>query len=140
MERGPHLPHDVMGAHDAMRLGLPTLKADALPVHSAQIFQEANRKYEAQTKRYLMENAYGTALPMQMQMEQQILSKFRRPPGLLPSAMLGLESLTGALDEIGFEDSFGDPRESEAFVPVDTHHAMEVRLGLSKGPISRSLF
>lgn len=29
--------------------------------------------------------------------------RFQRPPGL-PSSMLGLESLTGELDEFGFED------------------------------------
>ncbi|CAM6095040.1 unnamed protein product [Calypogeia fissa] len=139
-ERGPNLPHDVMGAHDTLRFGLPTLKADALPAHPAEIIQETNHKYQAQTKRYLLEKAYGTAVPLHMQMEQQILSKFQRPPGLLPSSMLGLESLTGALDEIGFEDSFGDPRESEAFVSVDMHHGMEVRLGLAKGPVSRSFF
>lgn len=31
-----------------------------------------------------------------------------------------------------------DPRESETLRPVDTHHAMEVRLGLSKGPVAPS--
>jgi proteasome maturation protein len=139
-QRGPHLPHDVLGAHDALRSGLPTLKADALPAHPAEVIEETNRKYHMQTRRFLMEKAYGTALPLQMQMERQILSKFQRPPGLIPSSMLGLESLTGALDEIGFEDSFGDVRESESFVPVDMHHAMEVRLGLSRGPVSRSFF
>lgn len=30
--------------------------------------------------------------------------------------------------------SVSDPRESESFRPVDLHHGMEVRLGLSKGP------
>ncbi|KAG6555491.1 hypothetical protein Mapa_002726 [Marchantia paleacea] len=140
METGPSLPHDVLGVHDTLRFGLPTFKSDALPAHPAQIIQESNRNYQANTKRYLMEKAYGTALPFQMQMEQQILSKFQRPPGLLPSSMLGLESLTGALDEMGFEDSFGNPLESESYVSVDMHHAMEVRLGLAKGPASRSFF
>ncbi|KAL2614021.1 hypothetical protein R1flu_025713 [Riccia fluitans] len=138
MESGPSLPHDVLGAHDTLRYGLPAFKSDAVPDHPVQIIQEQNRKYHASTKRYLMEKAYGTALPFQMQFEQQILSKFQRPPGLIPSSMLGLESLTGALDEIGFEDSFGNPLESESYVPVDLHHSMEVRLGLAKGPAQRS--
>lgn len=30
--------------------------------------------------------------------------RVQRPPGLVPSSMLGLESLTGELDEFGFED------------------------------------
>ncbi|KAI4346817.1 hypothetical protein L6164_007683 [Bauhinia variegata] len=31
-----------------------------------------------------------------------------------------------------------DPRESETFRPLDMHHGMEVRLGLSKGPVCPS--
>ena len=30
--------------------------------------------------------------------------RVQRPPGLIPSSMIGLESLTGELDEFGFED------------------------------------
>lgn len=32
-----------------------------------------------------------------------------------------------------------DPRESETSLPVDMHHGMEVRLGLSKGPVYPSI-
>ncbi|KAK2992294.1 hypothetical protein RJ640_020287 [Escallonia rubra] len=32
-----------------------------------------------------------------------------------------------------------DPRESETLRPADMHHGMEVRLGLSKGPVNRYL-
>lgn len=31
-----------------------------------------------------------------------------------------------------------DPRDSETFRPLDMHHGMEVRLGVSKGPICPS--
>ncbi|KAE9449422.1 hypothetical protein C3L33_18673, partial [Rhododendron williamsianum] len=48
--------------------------------------------------------------------------------------MLGLEALTGSLEDFGFEDYLNDPRESETFRPLDMHHGMEVRLGVSKGP------
>lgn len=30
--------------------------------------------------------------------------RFQRPPGAIPSSMLGLEALTGSLDDFGFED------------------------------------
>lgn len=30
--------------------------------------------------------------------------RFQRPPGGIPSSMLGLEALTGSLDDFGFED------------------------------------
>jgi proteasome maturation protein len=31
-------------------------------------------------------------------------ARFQRPPGALPSSMLGYEALTGSLDDFGFED------------------------------------
>ena len=34
--------------------------------------------------------------------------------------------------------SFADPRDSETFKPVDLHHGVEVRLGMSKGPVAPS--
>ncbi|ERN03470.1 hypothetical protein AMTR_s00003p00267670 [Amborella trichopoda] len=70
--------------------------------------------------------------------EADLLLGFQRPPGPLPSSMLGLEALTGELDDIGFEDYLNDPRDSESFRPVDMHSGMEVRLGLDKGPICPS--
>ncbi|KAK8583957.1 hypothetical protein V6N12_068211 [Hibiscus sabdariffa] len=57
----------------------------------------------------------------------RLLMRFQRP--LLPYSMLGLEALTGTLDDFGFEDFLNDPRESETVRPVDLHHSMEVRLG-----------
>ena len=35
---------------------------------------------------------------------------------------------------------FADPKESDTIIPVDMHEGTEVRLGLSKGPVSRSFF
>lgn len=32
------------------------------------------------------------------------LCRFQRPPGPIPSSMLGLEALTGSLEDFGFED------------------------------------
>ncbi|KAM1130743.1 hypothetical protein ACFX13_046200 [Malus domestica] len=69
---------------------------------------------------------------------KHIISDAKRPAGPIPSSMLGLEAMNGKLDDFGFEDYLNDPRESETFRPVDTHHAMEVRLGLSKGPVAPS--
>ena len=33
-----------------------------------------------------------------------VLCRFQRPPGVIPSSMLGLEAYTGSLDDFGFED------------------------------------
>lgn len=40
--------------------------------------------------------------------------------------------------DTSFLRPFADPRDSETFKPVDLHHGMEVRLGISKGPVAPS--
>ncbi|KAF8378486.1 hypothetical protein HHK36_029828 [Tetracentron sinense] len=72
--------------------------------------------------------------------ERTVWKRFQRPPGAIPSSMLGLEALTGSLDDFGFEDYLNDPRHSEIFQPADMHHGMEVCLGISKGPVCPSFF
>ncbi|KAJ7287984.1 hypothetical protein O6H91_Y310500 [Diphasiastrum complanatum] len=94
---------------------------------------------EVETRRTLLERAYGSAFPLKIDIERQILSRFQRP-GLLPSSMLGLESSTGALDELSSELALHDPYDSESFFPSDMHHSMEVRLGIAKGPVARAFF
>lgn len=49
---------------------------------------------------------------MRMHLEHQILSKFQRLPGV-PSSHLGLEAMTGELDEFTFESYLGVPEYSE---------------------------
>ncbi|KAH9739454.1 hypothetical protein KPL71_019134 [Citrus sinensis] len=114
------------------------------------------KQREEEIKRRILVNTYGTAFPMKMDFDRQILSRFQRPTGAIPSSMLGLEAVTGSLEDFGFKHylngwlldrcvpthivhqhvvgSFGNPRESESFRPADLHHGMEVRIGLSKGP------
>ncbi|MCO5581709.1 hypothetical protein L7F22_035598 [Adiantum nelumboides] len=64
------------------------------------------------------------------------LLRFERPLGVLPYCRLGLQFLTGELDEFGFEDFLNDPQSAESFVPVDMHLGMELQLGLSKAPVA----
>ncbi|KAH9675865.1 hypothetical protein KPL70_018950 [Citrus sinensis] len=92
------------------------------------------KQREEEMKRRILVNTYGTAFPMKMDFDRQILSRFQRPTGAIPSSMLGLEAVTGSLEDFGFEHYLNDPRESESFRPADLHHGMEVRIGLSKGP------
>ncbi|KAJ6716045.1 PROTEASOME MATURATION PROTEIN, partial [Salix koriyanagi] len=67
-------------------------------------------------KRITLANAYGAAFPVQMGIERRMLSSYyyalmlkgihrlKRPPGPIPSSMLGLEALTGSLEDFAFED------------------------------------
>ncbi|KAF9618221.1 hypothetical protein IFM89_000856 [Coptis chinensis] len=134
------IEHEIGGIqNDALRFGLNGVKSDILEVHPVQTANQSVKKTEAEIKRMILENTYGSAFPLKMDLDRQILARFQRPPGALPSAMLGYEALTGSLDDFGFED-FSDPQDSETYRPVDMHHGMEVRLGLSKGPVAPSFF
>lgn len=84
-------------------------------------------------RRAMLANTYGIAMPAKMDIESQILSKQRRLPGL-PSSRLGLEILTGDVDRFGFESYLDLPGDRPDAPRMDTHAAMEARLGLNKLP------
>ncbi|KAJ0100607.1 hypothetical protein Patl1_21507 [Pistacia atlantica] len=139
MEAQKNIPHEIGGIqNDALRFGLHGVKSDVVGSHPLEISYQSARKTQEDMKRKMLANTYGTAFPLKMDLDRQILSRFQRPPGTIPSSMLGLEALAGSLDDFGFEDYLNDPRESETFRPLDMHHGMEVRLGLSKGPVAPS--
>ena len=109
----------------------------------------------------MLRNLYGSALPARMQLDQQILSRclprlmpssamllllldtdrcmhrVSRLPGL-PSSRLGLQSMTGDLDEFGFEAYLGMPEHSEN-PGADLHSAMEERLKAGTQPVTRAI-
>ncbi|KAL4427990.1 hypothetical protein ABPG75_002079 [Micractinium tetrahymenae] len=132
------LPFQVQ-PHDALRQGLVTLKDGAAAAHPVETIQKMAGP-AAEAARYdMLRNLYGTALPARMQIERQILDRVERLPGL-PSSKLGLEALTGGLEDFGFECYLGLPADSEA-APPDLHSQMEQRLGLAPGtkPMARGL-
>ncbi|KAF8091600.1 hypothetical protein N665_0441s0007 [Sinapis alba] len=139
MEFPKKIAHEIGGVkRDALRFGLNGVKSDIVGSHPLESSYESEKRCHEAMKRRIIGHTYGTALPLQMDMDTQILSRFQRPAGPIPSSMLGLEVYTGAIDNFGFEDYLNDPRDSETFKPVDFHHAMEVRLGMSKGPVAPS--
>ncbi|KAK4794463.1 hypothetical protein SAY86_012457 [Trapa natans] len=139
MEAQKTIAHEIGGVqNDALRFGLHGVKSDIVGSHPLESSYESERKTQGEIKRRFLAYTYGTAFPLKMDLDRQILSRFQRPPGVIPSSMLGLEAMTGALDDFGFEDHLNDPHDSETFRPLDMHHGMEVRLGLSKGPVCPS--
>ncbi|KAJ1410217.1 Proteasome maturation factor UMP1 [Sesbania bispinosa] len=130
------IAHQIGGVqNDALRFGLHGVKSDIVGSHPLQSSLESARRTEEVMKRQCKSNLYGTAFPLKEEFDNQTLSRFQRPPGPIPSSMLGLEIVTGSLNNFGFEDCLNDPRESETLRPLDMHHGLEVRLGLSKGPV-----
>ncbi|KAL5581983.1 hypothetical protein UlMin_014425 [Ulmus minor] len=133
------IAHEIGGVqNDALRFGLQGVKSDIVGSHPLESSYESSRRTEEEMKRKILAHTYGSAFPLKMDLDRQILSRFQRPPGAIPSSMLGLEALTGNLDNFGFEDYLNDPRESETARPLDMHHGMEIRLAISKGPVCPS--
>ncbi|KAG9450103.1 hypothetical protein H6P81_010068 [Aristolochia fimbriata] len=139
MEASKSIHHSVTEIqNDALRFGLQGVKSEIVASHPLLALRESQKRSEALTERRFLEANYGSAMPLRVHLDTQILSRFQRPPGAIPSSRLGLEALSGSLDDNGFEDLSNDPRDSETFIPVDLRHGMEVRLGISKGPVCPS--
>ena len=52
--------------------------------------------------------------------------------------MLGLDSMSGKLDEFDFDAYLNRPADSEA-IPIDMHSLMETQLKLQTKPASRGI-
>ena len=125
--------------HDVLRFGVnDSVRADLAPAHPVQATIHKETKFWDEKKRFGTEAIYGSAFNIRNDLDAQILSRFQRPPGALPSSMLGYEAMTGSLDDFGFEDYLNLPQDSDSLRIPDMHHGMEVRLGLSKGPVCPS--
>ncbi|KAL7256426.1 hypothetical protein ACSBR1_010364 [Camellia fascicularis] len=99
------IAHEIGGLqNDTFRFGLRSVKSDIVGSHPLQSAYQSTKEVQEQMKRRILLNTYGSALPLKMDLDRQMLSRFQRPPGPIPSSMLGLEALTGSLDGFGFED------------------------------------
>ncbi len=123
-------------SHDAMRMGLSALKEDALKPHPVEAIQRDYKSTATDKQLDMMKQLYGISVPAKFQIETQILGRFQRLPGL-PSSKLGLESLTGELDEFSFESYLGLPQDSEVQA-VSLHDRMEQQLNLGTKPVARA--
>ncbi|KAF8055475.1 CYCB1-2 [Scenedesmus sp. PABB004] len=140
MDPGAALPYQAV-AHDALRHGLASLKEDAAAPHPVQVIQQTTPIPGVECANpAMLRDLYGLAFPARVALDRQILAKFGRLPGL-PSSRLGLESLTGELDQFGFESYLGLPEDSTD-APVELHSQMEARLGMAKAtrPPSRHMW
>ncbi|KAJ6795579.1 cyclin-B1-2-like [Iris pallida] len=133
------IAHDVTENHDILRFGLHGVHGDIVGSHPLESNRENAFRNMEEKKRMINNLTYGSAFNLRKDLDKQILSRFQRPSGPLPSSMIGFEALTGGLDDFGFEDYLNVPQDSETLRTADMHHGMEVRLGLSKGPTCPSL-
>ncbi|EEE57989.1 hypothetical protein OsJ_08746 [Oryza sativa Japonica Group] len=114
MASGGVVKKEIGGNHDVVRFGVnDSVKGDLAPPHPLQASVHKEAKFWADKKRFGAEAIYGSAFNIRKDLDAQILSKFQRPPGALPSSMLGYEALTGSLDDFGFEDYLNYAAASE---------------------------
>ncbi|EMS59350.1 hypothetical protein TRIUR3_15919 [Triticum urartu] len=90
---------------------------------------DSENKFWEEKKKFGTEAIYGSAFNIRRDLDAQILSRFQRPPGALPSSMLGYEAMTGSLDDFGFEDYLNLPQDSDSLRIPDMHHGMEHKQG-----------
>ncbi|KAF7049244.1 hypothetical protein CFC21_057810 [Triticum aestivum] len=136
---GPMTKKELGETHDVLRFGVnDSVRGDLAPAHPVQATIHKEAKFWEEKKKFGTEAIYGSAFNIRRDLDAQILSRFQRPPGALPSSMLGYEAMTGSLDDFGFEDYLNLPQDSDSLRIPDMHHGMEVRLGLSKGPVCPS--
>lgn len=123
--------------HDTMRLGLSSLKEDVSTSHPVEAIQKQHAQQHGSGQDAALRNTYGGAFPARMALDRQILTRVQRLPGL-PSSHLGLESLTGDLDDFSFGSYLGTMAEAEAGKP-DMHSIMEQKLKMGTKPVSRRI-
>ncbi|VAI62395.1 unnamed protein product [Triticum turgidum subsp. durum] len=102
---GPMTKKELGETHDVLRFGVnDSVRGDLAPAHPVQATIHKEAKFWEEKKKFGTEAIYGSAFNIRRDLDAQILSRFQRPPGALPSSMLGYEAMTGSLDDFGFED------------------------------------
>lgn len=126
-------PKAVPVTRDAAASTQSTLQYEASVIHPVEEIQRTAKQNERKTKRQMMALTYGAAMPMRLQMQEEVLSQFHRLPGL-PSSFLGLSTLLNRDETIDVED-FMDKPEDSPYMPVHSaHEIMETRLGIQDPP------
>lgn len=95
--------------------------------HPVETIQDNWLANQLETKHYIMAQAHGAHLPMQIRMELETVCQSRRLPGM-PTSNLGAECILGRDETIEFEDFMNMPNNSET--GVDMRAALEHKYGL----------
>ncbi len=122
-------PKSVPVTRDTSASTHATLQYESSVIHPVEEIQRTAKLNERNTKFQMLALTYGSAMPMRLQMQEEILSQFHRLPGL-PSSQLGLNSLSFRDETIDVEDYMGRPEDSPFMPDLTTHDVMEKRLGI----------
>lgn len=92
-----------------LKTGPTQLRTEGVLAHPVQKIQKEAFANARQQSKVLAANTFGSHIAMQMDMEETILARCRRP--FLPNGLVGLEALLGADEEIDFCDFMSAPNE-----------------------------
>jgi proteasome maturation protein len=114
-------------SQETLKYGLSKLRNHNHLAHPVQHIQKNWIIDEEVRENFAMQRVFGTQMVMRLQMEKEILSQFKRLPGL-HSSFVGLETMLGTGEDIDFEDFLNEPGTSE--ITASVHDMVEVRLGM----------
>jgi len=115
------------GVHDTLRNGFHSVRNELAPAHPVQVIQENHDQQRDRLKFALQRIAFGSHLPVRLQMERHIVGQHQRLP-VLPSSNLGLDILMGRDETLEFEDFLNDPQYMVG--KHDVHQTMEIKLNM----------
>ena len=98
---------------DTLRHGLPSAKADAQAAHPLQKKMISDNARERADKLGMLGNLYGTAFPIKMQIEEQMMARLVFPL-LCPPSLLGLPNTLFFFVYRAIADKRGQPQRPEA--------------------------
>ncbi|RVX06501.1 hypothetical protein CK203_023601 [Vitis vinifera] len=77
MEAPKTIAHEIGGVrNDALRFGLQGVKSDIVGSHPLESAYQSQREIQEGMKRRILANTYGTAFPLKMDLDAQILSRY----------------------------------------------------------------
>ena len=111
------------------------MSADRLSIDSPRpkALERRGAQMAARERQLSLRALYGSALPAKAALDAQILGRFQRlPGGATPSAMLGMQAVSGELDDCGLAEHFGGDFAVKEMGSGDLHGQMETQLRMRK--------
>merc|ERR1712004_388351 len=106
------LKEDIYGAPNVMISGLHKVKDDIANSHPLENRERQWHANQAKMDFAMLRSMQGAHAPMKIQMERHTASRMQRLP-CLNSSRIMIDSLTGKLDTIDYEDTLNNPAEAE---------------------------
>ncbi|KAI0226968.1 hypothetical protein LSAT2_022583 [Lamellibrachia satsuma] len=116
------------GVPDRMLNGLRNDKDELCALHPLEFSEKHWQENKEQMDMAMLRNLQGIHAPLRLRMEQLTAQKIQRLP-CLHSSNLMLDTLSGKLDTIEFEDILGNPEQQEE-MQAQPHMFVERQLGL----------